>query len=232
MDCIVIGTEVIDCDHPDDPLRQRLHSSISFVQTLSRAGSEWNRSIADPMSLSQSEYLMETLLDPITFVQTVIAARDLPRTATSAIVFVSDANVSGGRFPSTGGGAGGDEPIEATFTSTAVEGMVLYVPSNATVDLAQADSASTWGAIGIAHENVSAAALGDYVTEGQITKTDWTTVTGSVSLTPGATYYLSAATPGFMTSTPPSTTGQSVVVVGHALTTQIFDIEIAQPILL
>lgn len=53
------------------------------------------------------------------------------------------------------------------------------------------------------------------------------TVSGLTGLTPGAIYFLSNSTPGGRTTTPPSTAGHSVQVVGIALsaTDLIFDPE-------
>ena len=68
--------------------------------------------------------------------------------------------------------------------------------------------------------------------EGQITKSDWTSVTGSATLTPGAVYFLSVSTAGGLTTAPPYELGETVVRVGRALSTTTLDIEISQPVLL
>ena len=57
---------------------------------------------------------------------------------------------------------------------------------------------------------------GEYVTEGSIERVDWTAVTGTALLTPGAVYYL-GLTAGTLTSTAPTTTGQHVVAVARAV---------------
>ena len=57
-------------------------------------------------------------------------------------------------------------------------------------------------------------------------------LSGLTGLTAGATYYLSAATAGAMTVTPPSTVGQYVVRLGKALSTTEFEIRIERPVLL
>jgi len=132
----------------------------------------------------------------------------------------------------TSGGGGGGSPITAIFDSAASEGMAVYIASDGHVDLAQADSDTTTGTVGLANADVLATATGDYITEGQISQTDWTAVAGSTSLTAGAVYYLDPSTAGMITSTPTTTATEYVTVIGRALTSQILDIEIGQPILL
>jgi hypothetical protein len=61
---------------------------------------------------------------------------------------------------------------------------------------------------------------------------DWTSVAGSVTLTPGAEYFLSADNSGMMTTVPSMSDGNSVVPVGVAKTETTFDIDIELPILL
>jgi hypothetical protein len=55
-------------------------------------------------------------------------------------------------------------------------------------------------------------------------------LTGLTSLTPGARYYLSAATPGGIVSTPPSTTGNVVQFVGVAVSTTSIVFEAGEPV--
>ena len=59
----------------------------------------------------------------------------------------------------------------------------------------------------------------------------WTAIVGAASLTPGATYFLSA-TPGMLTTTPPSTVGHTVVVIGKALSTTVMELTLSPPIML
>jgi hypothetical protein len=49
---------------------------------------------------------------------------------------------------------------------------------------------------------------------------------------PGDIYYLSATTPGAITTTAPSTAGQAVTRVGEGATTTVFSIQLEPPILL
>jgi len=72
---------------------------------------------------------------------------------------------------------------------------------------------------------------GTYITEGSVTKLDWTDVVGVTSLTPGATYYLDTNA-GKLTTVAPDGRGSFIVRVGKALSTTKIDIEIAVDILL
>jgi len=127
---------------------------------------------------------------------------------------------------------GGGTPISAIFDSNTSEGMIIYISGDGNVDLARADVISTSRAVGFATEDVLATVTGTYITEGQIEKTDWTSVIGTTLLTPGAVYFLDETTEGTMSTTAPEVTGESSVRLGRALTTEIFDIEISQPVLL
>jgi len=127
------------------------------------------------------------------------------------------------------GGGGGVLPCTAIFDSATVEGQPVYVVSDTNVDLAI--NTTQPYVIGLAFADVPAAASGQYITEGTITKADWTTVVGTVSLTPGAVYYLDSVA-GKLTSTPTTTVGQHVVAVARAASASKLDIEIAEPILL
>jgi hypothetical protein len=228
MGCVVIGTGIIECDHEADPLHVRVYDVIHFEQTLSRAGSIWNRSLANPITFKQSDYFTESLNDPITFTDMVDWQRAKIRTLTSVISFLDSVDVSGGRVDTPPP----DVSVSAIFDSTAQKGMAVYVSSSGHVDLAQADVESTSLVVGLADEVVIASNSGAYLTDDQVSRPDWTAVTGSATLTAGATYYLSATTAGQLTTTPPSADGDSVVRVGTALSTTTMDIEVAQPVLL
>ena len=219
-----------ECSHDPDPLCQNVSHFLFLSQTLERDGTEWDRSLSSTLELTQSEYLFESLSSVISFSDMAVGTLDLNYSVADLMVLIDTNEVSGGRFPSTPGSP--DDPLEGIYDSTAASGMVLYVPSNGHVDLAQADALSTTRAVGLAFEAVVATNTGEYITEGQITRVDWTAVTGTSTLVPGAYYYLSPTTAGGLTTTAPTTSGQYVVVVGRALTTGTLDVEIAQPILL
>lgn len=59
---------------------------------------------------------------------------------------------------------------------------------------------------------------------------DWTAVIGSTTLSPAGLYFLSV-TPGLLTLTPPSMTGQIVQQIGRAVSPTVLEISIQPPIL-
>lgn len=117
------------------------------------------------------------------------------------------------------------------FDSATAPGQAVYTVNATNVDLAQADAQGTIRVTGLATEAVGSGNTGNLLVDGVVSLTtgEWDAVTGqSGGLTPGANYFLSEATAGNLTPTPP-TTG-FVVRVGHALSNTEFEIEIGQPI--
>jgi hypothetical protein len=112
----------------------------------------------------------------------------------------------------------------------------VYTKANGNVDLAKADASGTKEVLGLVHDAlILTTESGNILVDGVLTATtgQWDTVTGgSGGLTPGAIYYLSAATAGRLTSTAPTTVGQYVVRVGRALSATKMDMMIMAPILL
>lgn len=109
----------------------------------------------------------------------------------------------------------------------------VYAVSGTNVDKAQANAQSTIRIKGLAAETIAAAGSGEIMVDGilEATTGEWDTVTGETGgLTPGANYFLDAATAGMLTQTAPSSAGEFVVRVGHALSTTEFEIEMQQPI--
>jgi hypothetical protein len=111
------------------------------------------------------------------------------------------------------------ETGQATLTNSdaaaAAVGEIFYVFGADAVKKAKADAVATctnnlWMATAV----IGAGSTGVFQEDG--------VVTGLSGLTPGAIYYLSAATAGAMTVTPPSTTGQYVVRLGTALSATEF----------
>ena len=111
-------------------------------------------------------------------------------------------------------------------------GQPVYVDGSGSVDLAQANAAATSDVIGlVAEASIAAAATGSIQTNGAITSSDWTAVTGAVTLSAGAPYFLDAAAPGMLTTSPPTGNPNSVTCVGIATSTDTFQIRIEPAIL-
>jgi len=211
------------CFHPIDPTHPANY--IPFQQEVSLVGSDWSRSVESVIEFTQSDYFIEALSDPITFSDEAIGVRGLNETVNDPMTLSDADTISGGRFVTT-------VSETAIFDSTTLKGMAVYVVSEGHVDLAQADALATAGAIGLAHLDVAASTVGTYITEGLVTRPDWTAVTGTANLTPGALYYLSTATAGALTSTAPTTTGDILVSIGRAASQDTLDVSIRNPIVL
>jgi len=85
----------------------------------------------------------------------------------------------------------------------------------------------------VADVSIADTASGLILVDGKLTATtgQWDAVTGETGgLTPGADYFLDAATAGMMTQTAPSANPNFVVRLGHALSATEFEIEVQQPI--
>lgn len=111
-----------------------------------------------------------------------------------------------------------------------VIGTPVYSSANDTVDKAKADAVGTVNVIGLVAEvSITAAAVGGVQMDGILSATtgQWDAVAGtSGGLTKDVIYYLSAATPGLLTSTAPSTIGQYVKEIGIAISTTELKIDI------
>lgn len=85
--------------------------------------------------------------------------------------------------------------------------------------------------VGIARESIPAATSGMVQTEGPLKLSDWTSATGSATLSTG-TYYGDVNTPGMITTTATTTAGKTVQRVGVALSSDTLEVRIGQPVLL
>lgn len=111
---------------------------------------------------------------------------------------------------------------------------VYLYGSSGHVKRAKADAIATARVHGLIFStSIAISAWGLYATDNHLTATtaQWDAVTGeSGGLTRKAVYYLSAATAGMLTTTPPSTVGQYVVEIGYAQTETMMVIGIKAPI--
>lgn len=234
MICPNANAPFISCWMPADQLSQRVfhyldQGAVILVDSVSRAGSIWNRTCTDTIGLIDdvSDWHVRIPGHAVGFSDAAIAIVHRPASASDTIGF-TDSFVSAGTcvYPES------VELVDALFTSDTKKGMAVYVDGHETCDLAQADAIGTTKAVGLATTDVAIGTFGQYQTEGTITLADWTPVTGAAALTPGAYYYLSEAVAGQLTSTAPTTDTQFVVAIARALSTTKLDVEISQPILL
>jgi len=118
-------------------------------------------------------------------------------------------------------------------TDTAVRfGSPVYLKATGHADLAQANGQPQTQVVGLSINEVEPGFGCQYITEGKITREDWTEIAGTATLAPGATYFLDPSSPGRITETAPTNSGQYVVRIGRATSTLVLDVEIELPILL
>ena len=116
-------------------------------------------------------------------------------------------------------------------TVTLEAGAPVAVHSSGT-GVRRADAQTTgYDCVGLVFESTAVGLSAAVRIGGTLTLADWTLVTGTVTLTSGATYFLSA-TSGQLTTAPPVTLGQRVQQVGVAVSPDTLAIQILQPILL
>ena len=209
-----------------EELRPWVGHHIPFTQNV-ELNTDWVRAVESPLNLVHdfSDFFDSPGTHDLGLSENLVSLVERPTTTESTLNLLQTVTVAGGHLESLG-----EAPITATFQSLTLTGMALYVPTDGSVDLARADIYPE--VVGVAKSDVAASSSGEYATEGQITRSDWSAVAGRATLTPGAYYYLSPDVAGQITSVAPTTMGHYVVVVGRALTQLTLDIEISQPILL
>ena len=117
-----------------------------------------------------------------------------------------------------------------------VVGNVVYTFAAGSVKKAQANAQGTADVLGMVMDaTVAAAGTATIATRGFITATttQWDAVTGQTGgLTLSASYFLDPTTAGKITTTPPTTAGQFVVLLGTALSTTDFMLDVEPEVLL
>jgi hypothetical protein len=123
---------------------------------------------------------------------------------------------------------------EASVALTA--GMPVYISAAAAAKRAQANAMATSAVSGVwLDASTAAAGSGTYAAAGVAvcSTAQWDVVTGLTGgLVPNTNYYLDAAAAAKLTATAPSTVGQTVCMVGRALSTTDLEIYAIPPILL
>lgn len=125
--------------------------------------------------------------------------------------------------------------VTQTAGATLIAGNAVYSSAADTVNKGQANAMSTSVLLGLATTAITNAATGTIQANGILVLTtgQWDALAGtSGGLTFNTTYYLSPTTAGLITSTCPTSVGQTVVIVGKAISTTELNITISEPILL
>jgi hypothetical protein len=120
--------------------------------------------------------------------------------------------------------------------SAIVIGAPVYIFSADTVKKAQANAAGTSDVFGLVFDvSITNATTGQIAKNGTVIATtgQWDAVTGQTGgLTPNTSYFLDPSTAGKMTTTAPTTVGQLVVLLGTAVSSTQFDVDVQTEILL
>lgn len=127
---------------------------------------------------------------------------------------------------------GESTPIELVSFESITEGQAIRVrPNTGKASPAQANGSSTSDVFGFATTSVGSDATLE-VTRDRMSLSDWSAIAGTTLLTPGVSYFLSPSTPGGIQTSPPTTAGQVVCVVGEAVSPTTLAVQIGIPILL
>lgn len=116
--------------------------------------------------------------------------------------------------------------------ATLVAGNPVYASTSTQVTKGQGNALATSKIAGLAIVGITSAASGLIQANGVVvlTTTQWDAVTGQTGgLTTGATYFLSLTTAGSITTSVPNTTGQYSVILGRAISTTDFELDIDLP---
>ena len=127
--------------------------------------------------------------------------------------------------------ASGVTPLAVVAAVDLVAGQPVFVDSiSGQLKLASAAGFAASFVAGLVQSTTLAAFAAPLATT-TLALSDWTAIIGTASLTKGARYFLGAVA-GTLSSTAPTTPGQSVVSVGLALSTTQLEITPTPPILL
>ena len=117
--------------------------------------------------------------------------------------------------------------INIEIDSDGLKGQPVYIKNNGHIDLGKADEYLTSKIIGLLNEDVLATFSVNYINNSTLTLTDWTEIIDSQHLSIGSYYYLSKSK-GKLTNIAPNI--GYVVKIGQAISENILQIEIEQPI--
>ena len=115
--------------------------------------------------------------------------------------------------------------LDSTADVNLAVGDVVYASTAGNVALAVASGLATSKIVGVSMETTTALGASSIQTAGIVENPAWTLVTNSL-------YYLSSTTPGAITTVPNETVGNTIVVVGVAVSATKLLLLISTPILL
>lgn len=117
----------------------------------------------------------------------------------------------------------------ATTDDALVIGNAIYVKASGNVGLAQADALPQAVVVGLATAVRLSGSVAPFRCLGVVERNDWTAIIGSAALTPGAWYFVSAATAGMLSETQPAMgvrapAGYAISTTRFVVTPQIYTV--------
>ena len=111
-------------------------------------------------------------------------------------------------------------------------GHMIYLTPTNLLALSRADTDDTALVAGVIVAGAAAGHPAQWTVDHPVERPDWSALTenGASALVPGAAYYLSASLAGGITRTPPATSGQWVVPVGHAVAPTVLHVTPGTPV--
>lgn len=214
-------------------------SQLSLTQDLDYNGT-WNHDTGDEIYLDDAvTYHNNHGSDPgasaLSMADSATFSWSRNRSLPDTLNLTSFAHASlDGYHPSTGGDPDLSKHVMVASGNIAV-GQPVYIINSNTVTWAEAvpngsdySRCQVFGLCQVAGTNGNDVTI---LTDGYVERDNWGIITGTLTLTVGALYYLSE-TVGQLTETPPSSDGSMIVRVGRAFTPTKLDIEIGETAIL
>lgn len=221
--------ETTDPADPGIDATQNVKEKLLLDEIVSLSGSEWSRSVVQTLALEQtfSDFIAVEVQSNLGLSSVVSPALNIVSSIDSTLSLSQGLTVAGGRILVVGGGSGDTvNTFDITFSGSSpngFKGQIVYIDNIGEAQLAAADGVAE--AVGFLTEDVLSGQATKIQTEGELVKTNWVQVTGSANLVPGAIYFLHNG--GQMRPEAPNT--GTITIVGRAVTTTRFDIEINPP---
>jgi hypothetical protein len=181
------------------------------------------------------ENIQVTVVDKLRSINVTAPIVSFPVTvdSTTNIATVTEAPVSQAVIINQGppGSPGiGGSPIQVVTSVDLLAGQPVYVNNSGQLALATASVFGTTRVLGLVGSNALATFAAN-VKYDTLTLTDWINVIGTSLLTPNVQYYLSPVA-GQLTNIAPTIPSQTLIFIGHAVSSTTMGIAISFPILL
>ncbi len=136
------------------------------------------------------------------------------------------------RISATGSASAASYNAENKDASSVSQGMAVATHSSGTGVVLACAVDNTLPAVGLSQADTAPTFSTPVQVNGLMTLADWTAVTGTVTLSALAIYFLSPSTPGKLTTVRPVASGQVIQVVGKAVSSDTLELLFDEPYLL